>query len=203
MPGPDESNYLEPYRSAAKRHGGGFGALLWASSTTQYARFDAMARLWSPRGKSILDVGCGRADFLRFCHERNLSPADYIGIEAVPPLADVAERDQPMPVKIVRADFVASPLSMFVAADVIYFSGSLNTVNDRGFYETIRRAFDATAETVVFNFLSSPLLAGATYLHWRSVGDVTAFARTLTKDVVMLSDYLDGDTTVCITKTRN
>ena len=48
---------------------------------------------------------------------------------------------------------------MFVGADVIAFSGSLNTMDDETFYATLRRAYDATAATLVFNFLASPFLA--------------------------------------------
>ena len=56
--------YLQPYLKAAERHGAGFGSLLWASPETQASRFDAVERLGRLHGKSILDVGCGRADLL-------------------------------------------------------------------------------------------------------------------------------------------
>ena len=89
---------------------------------------------------------------------------------------------------------------MFVGADVVIFSGSLNTADDSAFYPTLRRAFDATAEALVFNFLSSPLLAAAGYLSWRRREDVLAFARDLAPDVSVLEDYLEGDCTVAVTK---
>jgi SAM-dependent methyltransferase len=194
--------YLLPYLRAADKHGSAFPSLLWASPQTQAARFDAIERLGNLDGKSVLDVGCGRADLLEFLLERGVRPADYVGIEAVEELAAAAEaKCRRLPdASVVRADFVREPTRMFVAADVVVFSGSLNTVEDEDFYRTLHRAFDAAAESVVFNFLCHSYLAGADYLRWHRADDVVAFANTLTPDVRTLDDYLHGDFTVAMCK---
>jgi hypothetical protein len=193
--------YLEPYALAAARHGADFRSLLWASPKTQRARFDALLRLVELNGRSMADVGCGRADLLDHLLSKSIRPAHYVGLEAVPTLADAAEAKRHPDMLIVRADFVREPGRMFVAADVVYFSGSLNTLDAASFYRTIRLAYEAAAETLVFNFLCSPLLAGAAYLHWRPPAEVLAFARTLTPNVQWLDDYLDGDCTLALAKT--
>jgi hypothetical protein len=192
----NERSYLRPYLDAAAAHGAGFGSLLWASPQTQAVRFDAIRRITELSGKSLLDVGCGRADLLEHLLARGVRPADYVGIEAVDALADAAEAKRLPGATIVRADFVAEPIRMFVGADVVVFSGSLNTADDAVFYTTLARAFDAATEALVFNFLSSTTLAGQPHLFWRRPDDVTRFARTLSDDVRTLDDYLSGDTTV-------
>lgn len=193
--------YLAPYRRAARAHGAGFGSLLWASPSTQAARFDAIARIYPLDGKSLLDVGCGRADLLDFLRARGVRPADYIGIEAVDELADAAARKQAPSVRILQTDFVRDPARMFVGADVVVFSGSLNTADDEVFYATLRRAYDAAAEALVFNFLCSPMLAGQSYLAWRRPDAVLRFARGLEGgEVRTLEDYLEGDCTVAVCK---
>jgi len=197
--------YLVPYLKAAERHGAGFGALLWASPETQATRFDAIERLGRLHGKSVLDVGCGRADLLAYLLGRGVRPADYTGIEAVTELASAAERNcagARVPARIIRADFLREPLRLFVGADVVIFSGSLNTVDDGPFYDTLRRAFEATAELVVFNFLCSPYLAGAEYLRWRRPSDVLGYCSQLTRDVRTLENYLQGDFTVALRADR-
>jgi SAM-dependent methyltransferase len=199
--------YLLPYVDAAQRHGGGFGALLWASPRTQRLRFEAIRLIFNPQGKSVLDAGCGRADYLAHLLEASCIPADYIGLEAVAPLAAAAEtraRDEQSRVaaRILRADFVREPARLFVGADVVTFSGSLNTLDEATFYSTISRAFDATAEALVFNFLSSPLLAGRKFLVWHAMEDVLKFAHTLADDVRVKADYLAGDCTICLIKPR-
>jgi SAM-dependent methyltransferase len=197
--------YLVPYLQAAERFGDGFGSLLWASPKTQRARFEAICRAVSPAGKSVLDVGCGRADYLPFLIERRIYPADYTGIEAVETLATAA-KDQlanlsnKAPARILSADFVREPARMFVGADIVMFSGSLNTLDDAEFYVTLRRAFDAAAEAVVFNFLCSPFLAGREWLRWRSTDAVLSFARSLSESAQSNDDYLRGDCTISMRK---
>src|SRR5205085_11899167 len=83
-----QPEYLQPYLSAVRRHGRGFGSLLWASPHTQAARFDAFVRLCALEGRSILDAGCGRADLLDFLLARGIRPDHYTGLEAVDTLAD-------------------------------------------------------------------------------------------------------------------
>jgi hypothetical protein len=193
--------YLAPYRRAARAHGAGFGSLLWASPSTQAARFDAIARIYPLEGKSLLDVGCGRADLLDFLRARGVRPSDYVGIEAVDELAEAAGRKQAADVRINCADFVQEPARMFVGADVVIFSGSLNTADDGVFYSTLRRAYDAAAAALVFNYLCSPMLAGMSYLAWRRPEAVLRFARGLGDgEVRTLEDYLDGDCTVAVVK---
>jgi len=192
--------YLAPYERAARRHGGGFRSLLWASTDTQAARFDAICRLENPRGRSVLDVGCGRADLLDFCVCRNIALASYVGIEAVQALAAAASGKRHADTRIVTADFVENPEVMLVGAELAVMSGSLNTLDDEIFYASISRAFDATSQALIVNFLCAPELAADDYLFWRRAADVVAFARRMSQSVRVLDDYLHGDCTVAMGK---
>jgi hypothetical protein len=203
MPGEANPTYLAPYLRAAEVYGSGFRSLLWASPDTQAARFDAICRAVDLTGAAVLDVGCGRADLLEFLTRRGVAFAEYLGIEAVPDLASAAEAGaiaSPTPASIIRGDFVREPARLFVGADVVVFSGSLNTADDATFYGTLLRAHDAAAETLVFNFLSTPDLAAAEYLSWRARGDVVSFVNGLGGEVRVLEDYLPGDSTVAVVK---
>jgi SAM-dependent methyltransferase len=141
----DAPDYLRPYLDAARAHGEGFRSLLWASPRTQAVRFDALTRIVDFRGRLVCDVGCGRADLLDHLDRSGIPVADYTGIEAVPELAAAAGRKRRAGVRVLRGDFVRDPVRMFVGAEVVAFSGSLNTADDPTFYATVRRAFDATA----------------------------------------------------------
>jgi SAM-dependent methyltransferase len=202
-----DENYLKPYELAADRHGGGFEALLWASPHTQRLRFEAICRAADLADKSILDAGCGRADLLAYLADRQIAFADYIGLEAVELLADAAEgagatisRRLRKDIRILRGDFVREPIRLFVGADAVVFSGSLNTLEPATFYQTLGHAWEAAGQTLVFNFLSSSRLAGREYLHWHEPIDVLQFVRKLTCKVVTIGDYLQGDTTIALSK---
>jgi hypothetical protein len=192
--------YLVPYVDAARQHGGAFRALLWASPKTQRARFAAIVRAVRLDGRVILDAGCGRADFMKYLLDQKIKPFEYVGLEAVDALAQAAVAANYENARILGGDFVSEPLRFCVGAEVIVFSGSLNTLPDDIFYQTLRHAFTASGEEVVFNYLSSPALAGKEYLYWRSPEDVVQFARTLSGDVEAWEDYLHGDCTVVVRK---
>jgi SAM-dependent methyltransferase len=202
---PDNPDYLAPYLKAVRRHGGGFDSLLWASPTTQAARFDAILSCCDLDGNLVADVGCGRADLLPHLLARGVRPAEYIGIEAVPALADVAEnrvaeagRRSGIHASIVRADFLADPVRLFVGAEIVVLSGSLNTADDTHFYPALRRCFDSAAECLVFNFLCSPTLAAGDHLFWRYREDVEQFAHSISREVQVIEGYLDGDCTIAM-----
>lgn len=193
-------DYLQPYLAAGKRHGAGFAALLWASEQTQHARFNALARLCRFAGRSVLDVGCGRADLLTWLIRRQQRPHDYTGIEAVEALADAAEARALPDCTIVRADFVKEPQRLFVGADVVVLCGSLNTLDAGSFAQTLQRAFDATCEVLVFNFLCTPERAAARHLSWHPIEEVVRLAGTWTRQMRWVDDYLSGDCTMMLQK---
>lgn len=198
MPDPTPE-YLRPYQDAAEHFGDGFRSLLWASPKSQSVRFDAIADLIPMHGRLVADAGCGRADLLDHLHRRGIRPADYTGIEAIDALADAAAKKPG--VRLIRGDFIREPVRLFVGAEVLVFCGSLNTVNDADFYQTLRRGFDATAWTLVFNFLCSTELAGADHLYWRRRHEVEAFIRGFEpREIRVADDYLNGDCTIAVMK---
>jgi hypothetical protein len=199
----DAPPYLQPYLSAAQRFGSGFGSLLWASPRTQAVRFKALLSFATVTGKCVLDVGCGRADLLEYMLGRARYPRMYFGLEAVDALADAAEKKRLPNCKIIRGDFVSDPGLMRVDADVLLISGALNTMEPDCFFASLEAAIHAAGEAVVFNFLSSPYLAGASHLDWHTLDDVLAFCRKYSARVESRSDYLPGDATVCVWKEKS
>ena len=175
-------------------------SLLWESTRTQGARFGAFMKAVDFRGRSVLDVGCGRADFLDYLLERGVRPGEYIGIEAVGELADAAEGKRHRRCLILREDFVKVPRRMYTGSDAVVFSGSLNTLSAEQFYATLEHAWAATAEVLVFNFLASADLAAASYLTWHRVEDVGAWAGSKTREASVIEAYLEGDATVVMRK---
>jgi len=197
-----QAPYLRPYTRAAARTRGKFESLLWASPDTQRARFDALCRIVNMNGARVLDVGCGRADLLEHFVRRNVHPAEYVGIEAVPELVAVArEAAARSPVaRIVQGDFVMDAERLFAGAEVVVVSGALNTVPADTFHRVLRAAHAAAGRCVAFNFLCSSSLAAADYLYWHRTDEVMAFARTVTPVVHKLEDYLEGDCTIMMGK---
>jgi hypothetical protein len=194
-----QPEYLTPYINATAKSEGGFDSLLWASPLTQRARFGAITQMYDFHDKIVLDAGCGLADFYDHLLSVGQIPRQYIGLEAVPQLAEIARSSTGQ--LIVTADFIAEPARLFVGADVIVFSGSFNTCADEVMLSVLGRALDAASDAVLFNFLSNRSRAGERYLFWRSVADVRRhFVKRVTE---VREDYLPGDATMIVRKHRD
>jgi hypothetical protein len=192
--------YLEPYLSAARKYGAGFGTLLWASPKTQAVRFKALLGAVDVSNLSIMDVGCGRADLLEYIFQTKHIPRSYIGLEAVAELADAAEQKQLPNCRIIRGDFLQDPTMLANVVDVVLISGALNTMDSSSFYGCLQSAFDAADKVLVFNFLCSPLLAASSHLIWHKPEEVMRFANSLSPRVEFWDNYLRGDATIAIWK---
>jgi hypothetical protein len=192
--------YLRPYLDAVGRHGARFESLLWANPSAQAARFGALARWCELEGRIVLDAGCGRADFLQYLIDQGIEPAKYFGIEAIEVLAAAAEKKNLPGAIISRGDFIDEPAILDRNAQVIVFSGSLNTLSSDEFYQTLRLGWEFTQSELAFNFLCSPRLASAKHLTWHRMADVLELAYSLTGDVAVDDSYRNGDCTIVMRK---
>ncbi|HEY4572325.1 MAG TPA: methyltransferase domain-containing protein [Thermoanaerobaculia bacterium] len=192
--------YLYPYHAARLLGAKGLDALLWTSKEGQRIRFDAIARLCPLGGRRIVDAGCGRADLLGRLLELGIVPAHYTGLEMIPATVRAARRKKYERCKIMRADFVRRPEALQVGADVVVFSGSLNTLTESQFYGTLRAAWEAAGQAVAFNFLSSQTWCGEDWLTWHRPETVLDFCRSLGGEPRSDESYLDGDCTIAMTR---
>ncbi len=195
-PGDPIPFYLTPYLEARRQGVKGFHALLWSSREGQRLRFEAIARGVALAGRTILDVGCGRADLLAYLLAEGIAPAHYTGLEAVPEAIRSARRRRFERCRIVEGDFVRDPGTMAVGAEVVIFSGSLNTLTRPQFYRALTAAWAAAGRALAFNFLSSRFWCGEDWLTWHRQQTVLAFCRSLGGEPRAEAGYLPGDCTV-------
>jgi SAM-dependent methyltransferase len=191
-------SYLVPYSRARRERG--VRALLWDGRRDQTVRFEAIVRACPLNGLHVLDVGCGPADLLGYLRQRGIFPAHYTGLEAQPWLARVARRRRYENCSILEGDFVRDPEKLFVGADVVIFSGSLNLLSSKQFYRSVRDGWEATNRWLAFNFLCAPDLAGARWLVWHQRAAVLALAARLGAVSRAEDDYEAGDCTVVMRK---
>lgn len=214
---------LEPYREAIRAHGPSFEATLWASREWQMDRFAVIADMVDLSGRVIIDAGCALADLAEFLDTARIPYGRYIGLEALPELASAARARRLPETEIVEGDFGSDPdaLARLIRehrAEVVIFSGALNTFEQDAALEVLDRAHEALfgaggtgrgerrgeagGEALVFNFLSSR--------NHRSPGPpspakrfdpvaVLDWALERTPNVRFRQDYFDGhDATVAM-----
>jgi hypothetical protein len=199
----DVPPYLAPYQRAVKRYGAEFEALCWTSLIEQTARFKAMIEVYDFASKRMIDAGCGRADFYDYLTACGIIPGDYLGIEAILPLADGAKRKTGANYSILTEDFLVSGFPPDFHPDVIVFSGSLNTFKVESLQRALRSAIEAARDSVVFNCLCTPDKAGAPWLAWHSEKEIRSLIEPCSCEISFHHGYLDGDVTVVAKRTRS
>lgn len=207
--------YLEPYERAAREHGPTFRATLWRSPEKQRIRFEVIASMIDLGGQRICDAGSGLGDFASFLLQRRVRYGAYVGLEGVAELAARARERGLKRAEFRDVDFIADAAAFDGVfggepADVIVFSGSLNTLDQAAALRALERAWRATAGALVFNFLSTRRGPGGCEAARQDPTDparrfdpivLLDWAMSRTPSVQFRQDYFEGhDGTVCMVK---
>jgi SAM-dependent methyltransferase len=154
--------YLNPYRQAQERLGADLGVTLWANQRSQQRRFAVIARMAMLQGRRILDAGCSRGDFAAYLNDSDIAYAHYVGIDGLDRVIQFAQERKLPNAEFHFGDFVQTPgLLSLGDPQVICLSGTLNTMQDYVVMHVLENAWEATSETLVFNFLSDRCAAAA------------------------------------------
>ena len=172
-------------------------ALGWRNEHDQQVRFEALAGVANLNGKTVLDAGCGYADLYSFLKERYPQMAHYYGIEQITELADEAIlRYGHLPdVTLIAGNFLYADLPV---CDYILASGSLNyssSVSDF-VYTAIKNLYSHCNAGLGFNLLRYMPVDGTLVAY--DPGEIFAFCKTLSPDVLLKTDYDEADFTVFI-----
>lgn len=84
----NNDDLIKLYQKSLTDHGAGPKAVQWADAETQAARFAVLSEI-SDQIESVLDVGCGLADFCYYLRSRG-SNARYLGVDIVPEFVELA-----------------------------------------------------------------------------------------------------------------
>lgn len=76
----DDIHNILHYEDLLKRHGDSYKALDWGSRESQIRRFQVLAEIGISSGDTVLDVGCGLADFHSWL-QLNIPGVIYSGID--------------------------------------------------------------------------------------------------------------------------
>lgn len=146
----------ERYRREFERHGATSSALHIPKARQQDVSFRALTEIETPFSGSVLDVGCGFADFLGYLEHQRLE-VHYTGIDIVPEFLDEARRRHP------GADLRLSDLLLDPpqgSFDWVMLSGTLNFRLEQGDTEAyvenmLTRMFETARRGIAANFLST------------------------------------------------
>lgn len=151
----DTAEAAELYNKRFDRHGRDIKTVGWGSEQSQRLRFEVLLRGLDPKGKTILDVGCGLGDLIPFLEQQTGGEFNYIGIDIAEKLiGDACEtygNDR-------REFYVGDIFSVDLRqVDIAVLSGALSFKMpgiEEYAHETVKRMFELSREAACLNFLT-------------------------------------------------
>lgn len=202
----DDERNSSLYRSLLSEHGRSPKALNWSNEATQRDRFAIAFDMGISGDASVLDVGCGLADFRAFLKERG-HRGSYCGIDLTPEMIATAQARFPAD-RFQRANLLALSdeelpgfeCDVVVASGIFYFR---RNEPDRFMKEMVTRLFRLARRSLAFNSLSAwaDRPAGPDEFRADPV-ETLQFCRSLTPWCALRHDYHPGDFTIVMRRAR-
>ena len=151
-----KADLVTSYQKRLAEYGTSSAAGQYSDQASHFARFGVLVEI-DPDMRSVLDVGCGIADFCHFLRVQG-SKARYHGIDIVPEFVEIASTalaDDPAAfVSLADAEDDTVPHGF----DYAVLSGVFNNQMDDnwGFMSrTLRQMWDSSTKGIAFNAMSS------------------------------------------------
>lgn len=185
------------YASRLYAYGPNHNAQGWVSTATQEARFAALAAVGDLEGASVLDVGCGIADFYAYLTRRGIA-ARYAGMDFTPAMLATARRRFPH-LAFYERDIHRTSVEEAERADYVVASGLFSHMDQALLHQALPTLFALCRRGLAFNVLSTlaPRPHAAGLFHADPLATFT-HCRTLTPWVTLRHDYLPNDFTICL-----
>jgi len=188
------------YQDLVQKYGHDPRACDYGRPQSQEIKFRVLSEAMPVKGRSVLDVGCGFADFHRFLRDR-FGEVRYSGIDVCPAMVEEARRLDPhCEVKLANIldASIRERFDLVTANGIFYLLGDEAWPTMR---EIVRRMYAVAEHAVAFNSLSSWAEDKDPGEFYADPAEVLQFCRTLTPWVVLRHDYHPRDFTIYMYKT--
>lgn len=190
-----DARLVERYSTRLAKFGDDPRTLGWDKRESQQLRFGVAIDSFDFSGRSILDVGCGLADFRNFLIERGVQPASYAGCDINADLLARCRALQPdcafHQANLLVDDVPGAPFDVVTLFGVVNFRFGDFSNEDfaRGM---IRRAFDCCREAVVIDMLTAENDSSypkEDFVYYYDPAEMLRFALSITPHVALRHDY--------------
>lgn len=185
------------YANLLDRFGDDARSLDWGSTASQELRFAVLAKIADLSGASILDVGCGLADFHGWLRRADI-PHTYTGIDLTPEMTARAAARFPS-ATILCGDFAEACHFGPHSFDYVFASGIFAFCRhepQRYLDAVVAKMFHLCCKGVAFNSLSGWRTNKEPGEFYPNPVKVASRCAGLTTSLVLRHDYHPGDFTV-------
>lgn len=187
----DKTLIQERYKERLKQYGPGIKALASGTEERRAVRFDILTEIGIKDGDSVLDVGCGLADFYAHLSNKGIN-VRYTGVDIVPELVEAARVAHPnldLQVRDLQEEpFPESSFDYIVCSQV--FNLHLGDEKSDTLVRDMLRIMYRTARCgVAVDLLTSYVDFKQDQLHYYRPEEIFSYAKQLTRRVTLRHDY--------------
>lgn len=178
------------YNERYEQYGRDIRTVGWSNDGDQTLRFDTLFRGLNPKGKTVLDVGCGLGDLVPYLDRITNGDFKYIGVDVASKLID----DSKAVHSRVNCSFHAGDIFSIELpkVDISILSGSLSLKREgieAYAHETLKKMIELSREAVSLNFLSSYADYEADNNQHYNPNTIFSWAKDLSARVNLIHDY--------------
>lgn len=158
----------------------------------QRLRYEEVLKLIELSGKSLLDFGCGKGDFLGFLKEKKIN-CQYTGIDINPSLIELANKIYP------EADFYVKDIEKESLERDFDYTISIGVFNlsVQGVKTSMQRCleilFNHTKERVIFTCLNQKTKLKDIFVTYFTTDELDKIAKNITKKYQIFDNLIEGD----------
>ena len=199
----DDKKNIYLYQKLLDEFGEDYRSLDWGSRESQHLRFKILYEVGIQSGDSILDVGCGIADFYLWL-QKNKPEINYSGLDLTPGMINYSKKRFP------HIEFLLGTINDKILSgkkyDYLIASGIfVYRQNNPMLYmkKTIKKMYDLSKKGIAFNSLSSFSPNKMSNEFYANPTEVFKYCKSLDKNVVLRHDYHDSDFTIYLYKLKS
>jgi len=176
------------YQKSVEEFGVSAQGVHWNNKYTQYKRFEIITKLIKKEitTSTIVDVGCGFAEYYNYLLTNKKKPMKYVGIDCESYMIKVSKRRFPYN-DFKQLDILQDDL---VQADYYIASGTFNLMTPREIEIVISKCYFISNKGLIFNFLKDITFTDVTK------NDILNICIKLSSNIIVKDHYLENDFTV-------
>lgn len=189
----NQANIINFHRNRSHDNLSDYYVLGWRELKSQLLRFENLVKGINLNKTSVLDVGCGYADFKTFidkCYEG----VSYTGIDLIPEFVHEAARRFATDrfSSFINGDFFTTNLS---EVDFVFSCGALcyRNTDPEFVYKMIRKMWNTSRKGIAFNLLNSSVFPDHPLLVGYNKMEVIEYCRLFTSNIIVEEGYLPDD----------
>ena len=180
------------YHNSIKEFGISAQGVHWNSKYSQYKRFEIITRLIKKniKSSSIIDVGCGFAEYYNYLQNNNRIPYKFTGIDCEEEMINISKKRFP------NQDFFKQNILFdnLIQADYYISSGALNILTIDEIKVFIQKCFENSNKGFIFNFLKN-----LTFNNIKKY-EIIDICNLYTNNIIIKENYLENDFTIFMVK---